>query len=120
MLAAGRHKLALMRGAGDGATATADLEASLTELSTELATVDAHGASIARRLTGINAERRAELGKLSEDLREEAWWYAARSEDDALLAVLGGEAAPGDASAALRADLSRSSAALAHGAGGRD
>jgi hypothetical protein len=119
MGAAARQKLALMRGAATDVAAAGDLEAALTTFTSQLATIDAQNASIARRLTGINAERRTELGRLSADLREEAWWYAARSEDDALLAVLGGEAAPGDASAELRADLARSSAVIAQGAGGR-
>ncbi|MBL9027648.1 MAG: hypothetical protein JNL21_35985 [Myxococcales bacterium] len=119
MEAAARRKLELLMNGGGNRAEASELEAALGALATRLQEVDGGRASLARRLTGINAERRAELGRLAPEMAERAWWYAARIEDDALLSVLGGEALPEGASAGLRADLARSSQALALGAGGR-
>lgn len=120
METAARRRHALSLDGGADLAGAAEIERALAAFSAQLADVDAGHASLARRLTGVNAERRAELGRLSPEVAERAWWYSARSEDDALLAVLGGEAVPQGASTDLRADLARSTEALAYGAGGRD
>ncbi len=113
MVVAAQKKLALTK---EGAP---ELQSALAALEASLADVDRGREALARKLTGINPERRAELGRLAPELRETAWWYSARGEDDALLGVLGGEAVPEGASRAMVADVERSATALAHGAGGR-
>jgi hypothetical protein len=118
LLVAAQKKLELVKnGAPD--PAASELESAVASAEARLVEIDRGADAIARKLTGVNAERRAELGRLAPELRETAWWYAARSEDDALLGVLGGEALPEDASRALRSDVARSATALAYGAGGR-
>jgi hypothetical protein len=116
MVVAAQKKLALNKDT-DG---TAELRSALSALEASLADVDRGKEALSRKLTGINPERRAELGRLAPELRETAWWYSARGEDDALLGVLGGEAVPEGASRAMIADVERSATALAHGAGGRN
>ncbi len=103
--------------ARDGGSDVGALGGAVDALDRGLAELDAGRAALCRKLTGVNAERRAELGRLAPELRERAWWYEARSADDALLSVLAGGEERADLSDAVRADVVRSSGALAAGAG---
>ena len=54
-------------------------------LSSELARVDGQAPSLARRLVSINALRRNKRDQLAKEHRERAWWYASRSDCDAMV-----------------------------------
>ena len=56
-------------------------------LAEKLARVDAQGSTLARRLVGINASRRAARDRLAPQYRERAWWYSSRAECDDLAAL---------------------------------
>jgi len=106
-----RQKLAL----ASGDAGVEGLAASLATVEDSLAALDEQLRPQVRSLTSVNPERRAELSMLDPELRETAWWYAARSDegDDQLLAQLGG--APLDSALAIndsaetKADLAASS-----------
>jgi hypothetical protein len=86
-----------------------ELEGAISSLRARLSDLDRGRERFARPLTGINAERRAELARLSDEARAEAWWFAARVDDDDLLTVLAdGGHARGGSSPAVWNDLLRS------------
>jgi hypothetical protein len=74
------------------------------QLDAKIAAVDAELVKKARCLVGLNDVRREELAQLDPQAREGAWWYAARSQSDALGAVLAGRKNPDPAFAASAED----------------
>jgi hypothetical protein len=99
---------------------TESLSTAIASAKQSLGDCDQGAASLARSLTGINRERRAELAKLDAGATKDAWWYSARSSeaDDALLLALG--ALSSEAERALspegQRDLAATDRAIAHAA----
>lgn len=105
LCAAASRWVELHDGAGD------EVSAAVVELAGRLGSADRELRGSARSLTAINALRRRDLDELLPELRDEAWWYADRVEDDELLHALGGVAGAGSResrSAAVSADLDAS------------